>query len=195
MTISPITTEPSTHKRTRAKDFWHGFNTTLLWIVAIGSVVAAVLVVKNQIHFTRVLSDSMAPAFHRGDVLLVKPYAKTELRQGQIVVLPNVDKDGSQYVHRLINVDIAGKQVSVETKGDANQVKDPWTLNIKSNEVPLVLGQLPTSKLPFVELSRNQIMLFMGLMLVLFISLFVPSSAFPRFSRPGHGRHKPKSRI
>ena len=195
MTISPITSTPTVRKRSKAKDFWHGFNTALLWIGAVGSVVAAVLIVTNEVHFTRVLSDSMAPSFHRGDVLMVKPYAKTELSQGQVVILPNIDKDGSQYVHRLIKVDIAGKQVTVETKGDANPVKDPWTLEIKSNEVPLVIGQLPTAKIPFVDLSKNQIIVFMGLLVVLFISLFVPSSAFPRLSRAERGRHKPKSQF
>ena len=193
MKISPITSTPTVRKRSKAKDFWHGFNTALLWIGAVGSVVAAVLIVTNNVHFTRVLSDSMAPSFHRGDVLMVKPFAKTELRQGQVVILPNVDKDGSQYVHRLINVQIKGKSVKVETKGDANPVKDPWTLNIKSNEVPLVIGQLPTAKLPIVDLSRNQIMIFLGLLVVLFISLFVPSSAYSRLPGANKGKHKTKS--
>ncbi len=201
MTISPITNSPTIHKHSKMKDFWHGFNTALIWIGSVGLVLAAVLVVTSQISFTRVLSNSMAPSFHRGDVLLVKPYAKTELRQGQVVLLPNVDKDGSQYVHRLISVVIAGNQVKVETKGDANRTKDPWELNINSNKVPLVFGQLPTANLPFVELSRNQIVLFAGLLFVFFIALFVPSKAFVpsrafvHLPRHSHGRHRPHSSI
>ena len=150
------------------------FFTSVLSIVALMSVAVAVYIVVNNIHFTRVLSNSMAPSFHRGDVLIVKPIPKSDVKKGEVVVLNSISKDGSQYVHRLVAVKAAGNKVIVQTKGDANPVKDPWTLVIKSSEVPLVVGQLPTASVPFIHLGRSGIILALAAMLLLFISLFIP---------------------
>ena len=125
-----------------------------LWMVAVLTTSAAIFVVMNDIHFTRVLSGSMAPQFHVGDTLMVKPIPKRDLEIGQVAILPSQNDEG-QFAHRIISVKTSGVDVFVKTKGDANPVSDPWTLRILSQRVPVVVAIVPTKNLPIVNVNRN----------------------------------------
>jgi len=146
----------------------------VLMALALVSVASATFILVRHIHFERVLSDSMVPEYKRGDVLLVKPVPAQSLRTGDIAVLPLIKEPGNQYAHRIISVEPKGKYVQVETKGDANPVKDPWKLTITSPDVPLVVSQIPASIVPMVTLNRYVLIGLFLVLCLLFISVLTP---------------------
>ncbi|XP_076249696.1 signal peptidase complex catalytic subunit SEC11 homolog C twr [Calliopsis andreniformis] len=73
-----------------------------------------------------VLSGSMEPAFHRGDLLFLTNYQDEPVRVGEIIVF-KVEGRVIPIVHRVIKVHEKGDQnntVKFLTKGDNNSVDD-----------------------------------------------------------------------
>lgn len=71
-----------------------------------------------------VLSGSMEPAFHRGDLLLLTNYREEPVRVGEIVVFKVEGRD-IPIVHRVIKVhEKDNATVKFLTKGDNNSVDD-----------------------------------------------------------------------
>jgi signal peptidase len=103
----------------------------------------ALVVAVLHIHFMRVISPSMEPSVRVGDVVVLKPVSTANLVEGQMVILPVPDEGGVMYAHRLTSVRQVDGKVVVTTKGDANPAADPWELQIESESVPLVVGQIP----------------------------------------------------
>jgi signal peptidase I len=68
-----------------------------------------------------ILSDSMAPRFVAGDVVVTKPVAPSALRPGQIITVADPDHPGRTRTHRFVRVDTHGLLV---TRGDANAQAD-----------------------------------------------------------------------
>lgn len=148
----------------------------LLSLLALLSVSGAYWIAHNQVHVVRVVSNSMAPQFHRGDLLIVKNIPTKDLEVESIAMLPLMDGSGTYYTHRVVNIDKdqLGRAV-VETKGDANGVKDDWSLTITSKKVPIYMGQLPASKVPFFEVDSKVSLLLFLLLIALLGSLLMPS--------------------
>lgn len=91
----------------------------------IGLVVALALALSllNLAHaqYFAVESDSMAPAFVRGDLVVTR--VAPQLRVGDTVTFR---KYGHVVTHRIVALGrMAG---TYETRGDANQASDPWTI-------------------------------------------------------------------
>jgi len=156
----------------------------VLMALALVSVASATFILVRHIHFERVLSDSMAPSYKRGDVLLVRPIPAHSLQTGDIAVLPLIKEPGNQYAHRIISVEPTGKYVQVETKGDANPVKDPWKLTITSPEVPVVVSQIPASIVPMVTLNRYVLIGLFLVLCLLFISVLTPRKTVSQEPKP-----------
>ena len=71
-----------------------------------------------------VLSDSMEPTFHRGDLLLLKNYEQDDIRVGEIVVF-KVEGREIPIVHRVLKLqEKEDGTVKFLTKGDNNSVDD-----------------------------------------------------------------------
>ena len=72
-----------------------------------------------------VLSGSMRPTFAPGDLLILKSEPLSNVRVGQILAFV---PPGKNYVetHRVIQVQRIKGQTIVRTKGDANNIADPW---------------------------------------------------------------------
>jgi signal peptidase I len=68
-----------------------------------------------------VVSGSMTPHVHPGDVVLTAPVSAAELRPGQVVLFPDPQEPDRLLLHRLVSVDPHGRLV---TRGDANQSDD-----------------------------------------------------------------------
>ncbi|GAA2570578.1 signal peptidase I [Microbacterium binotii] len=77
-----------------------------------------------QLNFLAVTSDSMAPTWHKGDILVVAPPMGGELVVGQPVVFAS-SEDGTT-THRIYKVDEATG--TAWTKGDANDAPDSATI-------------------------------------------------------------------
>ena len=89
-----------------------------------------------------VLSESMAPTYHRGDVVITRLVDAASLRIGDVPALvpPGLS---NAYVHRIVRMhDVNGVPV-LTTKGDANPVADAWSERLTTVRVPVVFAVVP----------------------------------------------------
>jgi signal peptidase len=114
--------------------------TSLLLPLAVFITVLYILL-SNLLFLAVVTSESMAPAFGRGDIVLMQGFDR-EPREGDIVLFAS-PVDGRAVIHRVVDV----RDGEVLTKGDDANAPDPWTIgpeDIRSKAVqvggePMVL--------------------------------------------------------
>jgi signal peptidase I len=113
------------------------------------------------IHFNAgvitITSASMAPSLRTGDTALTIQESRGEVAAGDVIVLPHPSDPTLKFAHRVVAIDRRDSRVIVETKGDANPVKDAWRMEILSSEVPKVIYTLPTSRLPLSIKERTNL--------------------------------------
>ncbi len=156
---------------TTVSRLWSVTSGAFLALTAIACLATAILVTVGQVTFSRVLTESMAPGFHRGDGLVLKQVSTNDLKVGQVVVLPMPSAGGALYAHRLVSVAQSGGTVLVRTKGDANPVEDPWTLEIESKNAPVVITTLPLSAVPILRFDQPLVYGFFSAAFIIFIAL------------------------
>ena len=90
------------------------------------------------------LTGSMAPQINPGDVTVVTPVPSAQVRTGMIISYHIPVQDHRVVTHRVIAV-TAGPNGSttVQTKGDANNGKDPWTATLQGDTAYQVRGVVP----------------------------------------------------
>ena len=77
-----------------------------------------------------VISRSMEPNLHPGDLIYVKGVAPSKLREGDVITFKPPTKyiSGTLITHRIVEVIHETNGVTFKTKGDNNPVTDPWTV-------------------------------------------------------------------
>ena len=116
---------------------WRIVTGLLLIATALASVAAMVTVMSQHLGFAPVLSPSMEPAFHPGDLVITKPEPVKDVKIGQVIALPVPSAPSQRYVHRVISVTTKDGKPLVRTKGDANPAPEPFTLQVNSpNSAP-----------------------------------------------------------
>ncbi|MCD6215683.1 MAG: signal peptidase I [Candidatus Aenigmarchaeota archaeon] len=104
------------------KDFISMFILAVLFYYLLG------LVLNTNMPLVSVVSDSMIPGLHRGDVLLVSGYGPYE--KGDVVIYFKKEI-GYPIVHRIVgfvNITEGNKtEEMIITKGDNNRVRDCWS--------------------------------------------------------------------
>jgi signal peptidase len=73
-----------------------------------------------------VLSDSMAPAWEAGDVVVSTPTAPQDLRVGDVITFTPPADGRPSVTHRIVAIDEPGAAPVVRTRGDASGADDPW---------------------------------------------------------------------
>jgi len=153
----------------------HFFIDGALILLAIFAGYFAYLVVSNDVQIVRVVSDSMAPAIHRGDSLIFKSHKTVDINEGEILLLPLADESGASYVHRVIEKKmVKNSAVEVVTKGDANPLVDDWRTTITSAKVPIYVATLPTRDLPLFSAGEVGLIAFVISLLFLGASFVWP---------------------
>jgi signal peptidase I len=90
------------------------------------------------------LTGSMAPKINPGDVTVATPLAVDDIRVGMIVSYHIPVDDHHVVSHRVVSVQHGpGGQVTIQTKGDANNAADPWTATLQGNTAYQVRAVLP----------------------------------------------------
>jgi len=106
---------------------------TLLLVAAVAlvGVLAVPGVVGAKASYV-VLSGSMAPQIQPGDVVVVDDAAAEQIHEGDVI---SFYVDGSfggpgrdRVTHRVVEKHHTADGVTYETKGDANDDRDPWTV-------------------------------------------------------------------
>ncbi len=123
----------------------------LVLAIAIYFVLGIVLGTSDPI--VTVVSNSMDPTLHVGDLLILKGVDPNNIQEGMIVVYENPELGGRLVVHRVYEVYPDG---TFRTKGDNNVTNprpDPWI--VKPSEVKgVVVFRIPYLGYPKYILSR-----------------------------------------
>lgn len=136
----------------------------LLVLLTLTIVPSAVLAVYSKASFLTVTSKSMEPAISAGDTLITRQVSRFDVTTREVIVLPVPDNPGLRYAHRVVSAQNEPSGTIVKTKGDANPNLDSWTMRITSDEVPRVIGVIPTSSIFNGPISRSAI--FSGLLVL-----------------------------
>jgi signal peptidase len=121
-----------------------------------------------------VLSGSMAPAIPVGSLVIDLPVAADQLHGGDVVSFRRPDAAGQVITHRIVQVDSqgAGNPAFLQTKGDANNAPDPWTVSTGPDNWR-VAAVIPGAGyvLGYLRSPLGQILTFVGPALLLGVML------------------------
>ena len=94
------------------------------------AVLAIALIVPSFFGYgsVTVLSGSMTPTLHVGDVVIERRVPPLSVRVGDVVTFRVPEHQARLYTHRVIAIEAAGSDVSFVTKGDANTGVERWTV-------------------------------------------------------------------
>lgn len=99
---------------------------------AVASLVAvAVLPQLGWYRPVTVLSGSMRPTFSPGDLIIVRPEPVRAVRVGQVISYQVPVGAHQVETHRVVRILRGGAHPVVQTKGDANNRRDPWTARLE----------------------------------------------------------------
>jgi len=141
--------------------------TVLLMLIAVAVVGAAALVFVFHPRFDTVLTGSMRPGIQPGDVVMVRAVPTDELKVGDVIAyLP--PSHTTPVLHRIVSIDSSG----LVTKGDANNVSDPWgKVSTDSATTLRLVWVIP--KIGLVAHNRSTVLIGAGALLVAAIALTV----------------------
>ena len=88
----------------------------------------------GDIYVFQIASESMAPVYKIGDIIVVKKVNSSSLKVGDDVTYlgKSSNLNGLTITHRIISIDDEGNKYSFVTKGLANAVEDP---RINENDI------------------------------------------------------------
>lgn len=135
------------------------------------SLLLALLIIHHDVNFLTVTSQSMSPTFRAGDVIVTRQISAFSIVENDVLVLPLPENREVFYVHRVVFKDSNVDKIFLQTKGDSNQVKDDWTLQIISKHVPKVIAVLPLNGVIAGPIGRRSIFFSLfaaGTLLLLF---------------------------
>jgi signal peptidase len=89
-----------------------------------------------------VLSGSMEPTIHVGDVVVVRQIPPTDARVGDVVTFRDPSDPGKLVTHRVRKISVSDDGVAFETKGDANTGTERWRVATYGT-IGLVMYRVP----------------------------------------------------
>lgn len=90
------------------------------------------------------LTGSMAPEINPGDVTVTTPLAVDSIRVGMIVSYHIPIDDHHVVSHRVVSVQHGNDgTVTIQTKGDANKIVDPWKATLQGDTAYQVRAVIP----------------------------------------------------
>ena len=90
------------------------------------------------------LTASMAPEIDPGDVVVVTPLPISQVEPGMVISYHIPIDDRRLVTHRVLTVDTSPEgEVTVQTKGDANDAPDPWQATLQGDTAWQVTTVVP----------------------------------------------------
>jgi signal peptidase len=117
----------------------------VLLLAVLGAAgICAFALVQGTWQVTPVLSGSMRPGFSVGGAVISQRVAVDSLHVRDVIIFNDPLKPSEQIVHRIVRISKnSSGQLLFNTQGDANNVRDPWTLAIKGDYVYKVRWSVP----------------------------------------------------
>jgi signal peptidase I len=142
----------------------------VLLLAVLGAAgICAFALVQGTWMVTPVLSGSMRPGLAVGGAVISQRVPVDSLHMRDVIVFSDPNKPSEQIVHRIVRITKKSGQLQFNTQGDANTVRDPWTITIRGNEVYRVRWSVPL--LGYVANSyqnhRGDYLLGAGIVLIL----------------------------
>lgn len=98
--------------------------------------IAAFALVQGTWMVTPVLSGSMRPGLSVGGVVISQRVPVYSLQVRDVIIFRDPFKLSEQIVHRIVKITKGpGGKLLFNTQGDANTVRDPWTLSIQGDTI------------------------------------------------------------
>jgi len=143
----------------------------VLLLAVLGAAgICAFALVEGTWMVTPVLSGSMRPGLSVGGAVISQRVAVDSLHVRDVIISSDPFKPSEQIVHRIVRITKGpGGKLLFNTQGDANTVRDPWTLTIKGDYIYKVRWSVPL--LGYVANSyqnhRGDYLLGAGIVLIL----------------------------
>lgn len=77
------------------------------------------------IYMFNIVSESMEPTFKVNDLVVVKKTSPSSLTEGDIITF---EQEGRTVSHRILKLSTEKKELKIQTKGDNNDIPDPYEL-------------------------------------------------------------------
>jgi len=108
--------------------------------IMLGGVVLLILaavagMMLGLLRFAVIDTGSMRPTLNPGDVAVLISEPTADLRTGQIVAFHPPGEPHLTVTHRAVSVKRTRNGVIIQTKGDANNARDPWHAHIVGDTV------------------------------------------------------------
>jgi signal peptidase I len=121
----------------------HWLRKCLLLAVLAAVAFGAFEVLSGAYQVRPVLSGSMRPGLPVGGVVITERVPISSLQVRDVVVIHRPDDPQQLVVHRIIALSQGPNGVRVQTQGDANDVKDPWTVTLKGTSAYRAVYSIP----------------------------------------------------
>jgi signal peptidase I len=129
-----------------------------VWVVLtamlLGSVGIAVIQRTGAAQLLTVVSGSMQPTLPLGSLVLVVPRDADAVKAGDVITFSPPGDNTRTVTHRIVDVQGSGDALRVHTRGDANPVADPWTLNFPTRRTWVVVAVAPWVGRPWLWLAQ-----------------------------------------
>jgi signal peptidase I len=149
---------------------WFGrFVAWVLTVAVLGAIgVGSVALVNGSWEVNPILSGSMRPGLSVGGVVISERVPVSQLAVRDVIVFRAPNNPSTQIVHRIVKMtkDKSG-QLLINTQGDANNVRDPWTLTITGDYVYRARWSLPLVGYVAVAYENNRGIALLGAGVVL----------------------------
>jgi signal peptidase I len=140
---------PSSHRRPSSRVSLVKRVVTAVEAVALGAVlalagIAGVALARGTWMMTSVQSGSMRPGLSVGGLAISERTPVDRLAVRDVIVFRSPDNPSEQVLHRIIHLaEGSSGQMLVNTQGDANTVRDPWTITIRGGSAYRVRWSVP----------------------------------------------------
>src|ERR1035438_8927486 len=145
------------------------FATVLVLAVLAAVGVVSIGLVQGTWQVNPVDSGSMRPGFAVGGVVISERIPVDQLVLRDVMVFASPDNPAKLIVHRIVAMSKSKSgQLEILTQGDANNVRDPWTLTIKGNYAYIVRWSLPLLGYVAIAYQNNHglVLLAAGILLI-----------------------------
>jgi signal peptidase I len=171
--LEPLRILPAAGRRARTRVSATRLLSVLLLVgVVVAIVVAIVGMALGSWRFAVIDTGSMRPTLNPGDIAVLTPEPRSDLRRGQIVAFHPPGEPRLTVVHRVFSVSHLGGGVSViQTKGDANNATDSWHAHLLAGTV--WHESLKVGALGYLSVWSGQRPVRFGLLVVIVILLAI----------------------
>lgn len=149
-------------------DWGHGVDRLAIGLVIITSIVVvfALGLLLIGVRPLVIRSGSMEPTYGVGDVVLVSSEPAMNIREGQVVTRFDAPEAIDSLTHRVQHVARSGDELQVETRGDANDTSEVWSVPA-GHEVGVVVASIPGIGRPLTSVRSSVGWAFTAVIVVL----------------------------